>query len=227
MCTHPSIHPSMHPRTCLHGRRWASGAWWSSLSSSSSYSSSFERGTARQLWWRDFWNQMGAEWNICCGIWKSHGRHSISWAPFPLRQTDTQHQLTDGHMWWWWWWGAVVPLLCVCVNVTAIATTAGSKQRLLCCAPVCSIIDLKFTHCCCCFGTGTHFVMQAFSCLVVYGKIDTAAPIALRVVQALPLLLAARNWQKNQQKSLPWTHHLPSSPQFCDIAKMATMNWKV
>ncbi len=149
MCTHPSIHPSMHPRACLHRRRWASAAWRSSSSSSSSSysSSSFERGTARQWWWRDFWNQMGAEWNICCGIWKSHGRHSISWAPFALRQTDTQLHLTDGHM--WWWCGGVQwsqCSVCVCVNVTAIATTAGSKQRLLCCAPVCSIINLKFTH---------------------------------------------------------------------------------
>lgn len=42
--------------------------------------------------------------------------------------------------------------------------------------------------------------MQAFfCCLVVYGKIDTAAPIARRVVQALPLPLAAHNWLKNQQ----------------------------
>jgi hypothetical protein len=50
---------------------------------------------------------MGAEWNICCGIWKSHGRHSISCALFALRQTDTQLHLTDGHMWWWWWCGGV------------------------------------------------------------------------------------------------------------------------
>jgi hypothetical protein len=103
--------------------------------------------------------------------------------------------------------------LCVCVNVTAIATTAGSKQRLLlCCAPVCSIINLKFTHCCCFLGTGTHFVVQAFflPCRLRQDRYG-AAPIARRVVRALPLLLCCTQLtKKNQQKS--FCHRPTTSP---------------